>query len=148
MFCLKIQFVKFLLIGVLKIDRASIVRQQLRTLCTLHIHFKLRNFETQNPGPPEPIGTFGLVSTNFWMIRKSYIYRGEGEQIIPQDNCLPTPDFSRIEGATLLLAPQFQVATCGLRPCTVLHRSICDVFWGLGDRSYTIMIQYGYQMKD
>ena len=32
MFCLKIQFVKFLLIGVLKIDRASIVRQQLRTL--------------------------------------------------------------------------------------------------------------------
>ena len=29
----------------------------------------------------------------------------------------------------------------------MLHRSICDVFWGLGDRSYTIIIQYGYQMK-
>ena len=23
---------------------------------------------------------------------------------------------------------------------TVLHRSICNVFWGLGGRSYTIMI--------
>ena len=30
---------------------------------------------------------------------------------------------------------------------TVLHRLICDVFWGLGDKSYTIIIQYGYQMK-
>ena len=29
----------------------------------------------------------------------------------------------------------------------MLHRSICDVFWGLGGRSYTIIIQYGYQMK-
>ena len=35
-----------------------------------------------------------------------------------------------------------------LNPLTVLHRLICNVFWGLGDRSYTIMIQYGYQMKD
>ena len=35
-----------------------------------------------------------------------------------------------------------------LKGGTVLHRSICDVFWGLGDRSYTIMIQYDYQMKD
>ena len=30
---------------------------------------------------------------------------------------------------------------------TVLHWSICDVFWGLGGRSYTIIIRYGYQMK-
>ena len=29
----------------------------------------------------------------------------------------------------------------------MLHRSICYVFWGLGGRSYTIIIQYGYQMK-
>ena len=30
----------------------------------------------------------------------------------------------------------------------MLHRLFCDVFWGLGVRSYTIITQYGYQMKD
>ena len=39
----------------------------------------------------------------------------------------------------------FIIITVG--PITVLHRSICDVFWGLRGRSYSIIIQYGYQMK-
>ena len=43
---------------------------------------------------------------------------------------------------TLPLAPQPPPP-----PSTVLHRFICDVFWGLGDRSYTIIVHYGYQMK-
>ena len=56
---------------------------------------------------------------------------------------------------TLLKLPKFSILISRLLfffsdfvpPPTVLHRSICDVFWGLGGRSYTIIIQYGYQMK-
>ena len=46
-----------------------------------------------------------------------------------------------------LVSSTFRLLKLSTQGGTVLHRSICDVFWGLGDRSYTIIIQYGYQMK-